>query len=561
MSAALRLPAAFLLNPLAVVWSRLRQRPQLSSQTLVLCTALLLTTIHNLKFWHVALPLLPKQAGSHTYATGIALFITLVSLLTLLILVFSNRWLLKPALVILLMIAAICSYFMNAYGTVIDAEMLVNVLQTDRREAGELIGLPLLAHVLLLGILPSIYVLRARITRVGVGREILRNLLLAFAALGLTATAVFSHYKELSMWTRENRQVRLYVNPTYPLYSVIRYTKALYAAPRGMLMPIATDAVRPVDASSKPLNVILVVGETARAANFGLNGYERDTTPGLRQIPGLINFSDVSSCGTFTAESLPCMFSRLGKRNFSRSDAESQQNLLDVLQRVGVSVLWRENNSGCKGVCARVPSEEFKDAATGQNCTAVGCPDEILLNNLGKQFSHQNGQAKLIVLHQLGSHGPSYYRRYPPEFRRFTPDCAIDEVQSCSHEEIVNAYDNTLLYTDDLLSRAIALLRSQEDQADSVLIYVSDHGESLGEHGLYLHGLPYAIAPEVQTHIPMVAWLSDGAKARLKIPAACLQAQRTESVSHDNLFDTVLGLFSIRTADYKPAQDLFRHCE
>src|SRR3546814_910956 len=234
------------------------------------------------------------------------------------------------------------------------------------------------------------------------------------------------------------------------------------------------------------------------------------------------------------------MCSRLDRDQYSNKKANAQQNLLDVLQRIGVHVQWRDNNSDSKGVALRVPYTDFRKHEMAGLCTANSCHDEVLLDGLDAMLSDSQGD-HILVLHLLGSHGPSYYRRYPPAFRRFTPDCAQDDVQRCSRDTIVNAYDNTMLYTDHVLAKLIALLQRHEAQIAPTLVYLSDHGESLGENGLYLHGMPYAFAPEEQKHIPFVLWSPE-------LDTDCLRARRDNAYSQDNLFDTVLGLFDVRTS-------------
>ena len=270
-------------------------------------------------------------------------------------------------------------------------------------------------------------------------------------------------------------------------------------------------------------------------------------------------YPQASSCGTSTAYSVPCMFSALGKAGFSRAKAKAQENVLDVVHRVGVEVLWEDNNAGCKGVCARVPSEERFRETREPLCRDGECLDEILLTDFenGRFF---DGRDRLVVLHQMGSHGPAYARRHPSGFAPFQPECQLDNVQACSREQIVNAYDNTIAYTDHVLASLIKRLQARSRDADVMLLYVSDHGESLGERGLYLHGLPEALAPREQTHVPLLVWMPPATQQALHVDAECLKTASVRAVSHDNLFSTLLGLFRIETRIYQPALDLFDGC-
>lgn len=329
--------------------------------------------------------------------------------------------------------------------------------------------------------------------------------------------------------------------------------------PSSKLEFVALDARRDTIAGARPTLTVLVIGETARAANFALNGYARATTPQLAAEAGVINFRQVRSCGTSTAVSLPCMFLDVGRAGFSDTLAARRENLLDVLQRSGYAVLWRDNNSGCKGLCDRVQHDELMSAGVAGLCVGGECYDEILLHGLQESLDAFVGDT-VIVLHMKGSHGPAYYLRYPEAFEHFTPVCKTNQLDRCERETIVNAYDNTLRYTDHVLARTIALLRRNADRFDASLLYVSDHGESLGERGLYLHGVPYALAPSEQTHVPMLMWLSKSAESRYGIDAACLRGRQDEPLSHDNLYHSALGLLGVRTRLYRPESDLFRKC-
>jgi len=129
------------------------------------------------------------------------------------------------------------------------------------------------------------------------------------------------------------------------------------------------------------------------------------------------------------------------------------------------------------------------------------------------------------------------------------PECTSNTLADCPPDQLVNAYDNTIAYTDHFLAQSLQWLQQQAnaDHYDTGLIYVSDHGESLGEGGLYLHGVPHSLAPEQQTHVPMVAWLSPAFQRRSGVAIDCLRQRAAEPMSHDNLFHTVLGLMDVST--------------
>lgn len=532
------------------VWSAIG-RARLGINSLLLLVALYLSLIQNLSFWHQVAAALPPDVPA--LGLRLSLLIALNVIFLIVMMPFSLHRLVKPFAILLVLVAAVSSYFMDSFGTVIDQAMIVNLLQTDPREAGELLSLPMLRHVLLSGALPAVLIARVELVSGSRFGELWRRLLLLVLGLGLLLVCVLANYKDVSLWARTNRHVRMYVNPTYPIYAFTRQLKANAKSHAGPVAPIALDAQRQPAASGKPRVVVMVVGETARAANFQLDGYARATTPVLAATPGVVNLSQLRSCGTATAVSVPCMFSRLDRADFSRSKAKAEENVLDVLQRTGVAVQWRDNNSDSKGVAKRIPYLNTRLKKDPVLCDSQGCHDEILLQGLDEQIANSPGD-QLIVLHLLGSHGPSYYKRYPPAFRRFRPDCAQDDVQSCAQQDIVNAYDNTILYTDHVLGLLIAMLSRHQDRVEPTLIYMSDHGESLGENGLYLHGLPYAMAPQEQTHVPGVVWSPS-------LNLACMAQRKDLAYSHDNLFHTLLGLFDVSTTEYHSQADLLRGCQ
>ena len=535
----------------------LKRGGSVSGFALCLGVAAFLALAGNLAFWRALIALVPADSLGNVGFLA-STFVILLVLLGLLLLLFAYRFVLKPAAIAALLVAAVCAHFMSAYGVVIDRAMIQNVAETDAGEVGELLTAGLAFHVLLLGVLPALAVARVPVRFGSLRREARARALAALAGLALCAVLVGAHFKEFSLIGREHRELRLLLNPTSPLYAAVRFLRGHAREPEAVA-PIATDARRATPASgARPLLVVLVVGETARAASFSLNGYGRDTNPRLAALP-VINFPQVSACGTSTAVSVPCMFSPYGRAGYSDRKAKSHESLLDVLQRVGVSVLWRDNNSGCKSTCDRVLRQTEAELALPRLCTGRACFDEVLVESLPSFVDALRSDA-LIVLHMQGSHGPAYALRSPPAFKKFTPECTSADLRGCGREAIVNAYDNTIVYTDFVLSRLIGVLQQEAGRFDAAMLYVSDHGESLGEGGLYLHGLPWLLAPEEQKHVPMLLWLSEGFGPHRGIDRTCLEERREAPYSHDHLFHSVLGLFEVRTALYAPDFDLFRPC-
>ena len=471
---------------------------------------------------------------------------------------FLTRRTVRPVLAVLFVATAFATFYMDRYSVFINPEMLQNVLHTDWPEARELLTPALGLHLLLYAGLPLLLLSRIQIRPRSLSRALGMRLITIAAALALTALVIFPQFRTVSSLIRNHREVRDLITPTNYLSSGFRLARSAVAAPAGPRAVIAADARRapgPV-AGRRPKLLVLAIGETVRSANFGLSGYARDTTPELRTLD-LVNYPRVQACGTSTEVSLPCMFSAVGRRDYDEARIHREQSLLHVLDRVGFKVRWLDNQSGCKGVCDGLPAERIAGDADPALCDGERCLDAVLLTRLAAVAAEPGDL--VVVLHLLGNHGPAYFRRYPDEFRRFTPTCDNAELSACSDVEIVNAYDNAVLYTDHVLTAMVKYLQGLPDR-DAALIYVSDHGESLGENGIYLHGLPYAIAPAVQREVPMLMWLSDGLLESTGVDENCLKAGANAAVAHDHLFHSILGLLDVVTTAREPSLDLFAGC-
>jgi lipid A ethanolaminephosphotransferase len=485
-------------------------------------------------------------------------FLALAGMLTVFFLLFSARYLFRPVLMLSLLLAAVIGYFGSSYGVIVEGSMVQSFFATDVREAGELLTWRLAAHVLAFGVLPALAVGFVRVSSRGPMEELRLRSVAIGITLCLMLSAALAAHKDLVLIGREHKELRMTMNPLYAVYSAVKYAKNK-GRPGAAIATVGGDARRDAARPGKKRDVvILVVGETARAREFSLNGYERKTNP-LLQRDGVVSFTRAFACGTSTADSLPCMFSPFDRSEYSVGKVAGQENVLDVLSRAGVRVLWRDNNAGCKGVCLRVEEEDLSNARETGHCNGEECFDEVLLDRLEERIEETDGDI-LIVLHQKGSHGPAYYKRHPSRFSVFVPECSSDSPQNCATNEIVNAYDNTILYTDYLLHRTVGLLRKRFATDNTMLLYFSDHGESLGENGLYLHGLPYMVAPDEQTHVPFIAWLSDGYTREHGVDRKCLDLHHDRPYSHANLFHSLLGSFDVQTEAYRPERDILAEC-
>ncbi|MFC6336477.1 phosphoethanolamine--lipid A transferase [Pseudomonas sp. CCM 7891] len=490
-------------------------------------------------------------------AFGAMIFFAFNIVLTLL----SFRQTLKPVLMSLFMVSAGVAYFMNCYGVVIDSGMLRNFAETNATEVGGLLSPKLFVYIVLLGLLPSFLLWKTPIHYRRFQRALLSKVLVGVGCTAALGAIGLLNYQGLSSLFRNHHELRLMIVPSNYIGASFGYLREQVVTAQKPFMKIGEDARLVSDRAQFPHKslTVLVVGESARAENFGILGYNRDTTPQLSKEPGVIAFSDVHSCGTETAVSVPCMFSNMGRKNYDAATAKSQEGLLDVLKHAGLEVVWRDNQSGCKGTCDRVTLEDVSKSKDPDVCANNECRDEILLKGL-QHYIDQLDKDTVLVLHQMGSHGPEYFKRYPKAFEKFTPVCKSNALDNCSRESIVNGYDNTLLYTDHVLASLIDILRSNQNKVDTAMIYLSDHGESLGEYNLFLHGTPYMLAPEQQKHVPLLVWLSDSYQQSFSVNTTCLQNTRNAPLSQDNLFHSMLGLLKVQTKVYDPALDMFAGC-
>lgn len=464
----------------------------------------------------------------------------------------------KPLVMILLILSAASDYALQNLGIVINSDMIRNILETNIREATDLITLHAVSYVLITGIVPAILVWRTTISFNSLPQEICQRLICLMASVLTICVIAAVSYKEYASFGRNNKQARYYINTFNYLYAATRYYKKTLDTHRKFIILDKSPEILP-NITEKPRVLVLIVGETARAENFSLYGYKRPTNPLTEQNKDIIIFKNVTSCGTATAVSLPCMFSRLNRKDFDLSEALYMQNLLDIAKTAGYDVIWKDNDDGCKRVCDRVTKIDAKNGNKQPFCFGDYCYDEILTLGLAEQLKNITKDT-LIVLHTMGSHGPAYYKRYPDAFKRFEPTCDTADLQNCDNRQIINTYDNTIVYTDYIIASIIEILK-QNQELQSGMLYISDHGESLGENNIYLHGLPFAIAPEEQKKVPMLLFLSETAVKNLNLDLKCLRRQAaTKSFSHDNYFDSVLRLLQIKTSIYNPRADIFTPC-
>ncbi|WP_367104330.1 phosphoethanolamine transferase [uncultured Psychrobacter sp.] len=523
----------------------------------IIIVALYLVATANFGFFAQVLSIYPfgNNVGFMVSITGL-----LFGLMWLLIQLFCYRPIAKPVLIAMVMIAAVCGYFTDAYGTIFDTNMLINSIQTDQGEAMGLMSLSFFTKVFILGVIPAVIIAKIRIKRVPLRRALWQRALTLILSIALVALCLLPFGDQYATFFRQHKIVRSYANPITPIYSVIKlgtdYVEEL-RRPDTLILH-ATDAKRitPTAGTSeaKPKLMAFVVGETVRADHIGLNGYKRDTMPLLASQPDIYSFKNATSCGTSTAYSVPCMFSYSNREDYDNNTADYNENVLDTLNKQGVNVIWRDNNSSSKGVADRVTFEDYKTADVNPNCDEE-CRDIGMLDGFDALVkSDTPAKDTLILLHQMGNHGPAYYKRYPKEFETFKPVCMTNELSKCDDQSVINGYDNAIRYTDYFLNNVINTLKRYEQDYDVVMVYISDHGESLGENNIYLHGMPYAIAPDAQKQVPVIIW----SPTSNNIDKSSLVSMIDKPVSHDFITPTLLNFFGITTDEVAAALTFFK---
>lgn len=513
------------------------------SEWLILIAALLSVAGNFLFIGDIA----ALDVGMPTVVIALVLFAAFVIVYSLLLVKYAA----KPVLTLIILGSVPALYFMSSYNIAIDKIMMLNVLETDQHEIEALLTPKMLVFMIFFAFLPIYALWRAHIVYSPFLQETRKRACLILLTSLPVLIIIWLCRPDFAM-LRENKHVLYRLLPSNYISSAVSISKVIGKSHR--IKKITKDGTRERywrDPTRKNA-IIVILGESARSASFSLNGYARATNRELEAFADeLMVFKRTQACGTQTAVSVPCLFSPLERKEFSKDIASYTENVLDVLQHNGYNILWRENNSSCKGVCSRIPTEVF--------CDGISCLDDEMQKNLPAKIKSMPGDA-VVVLHQGGSHGPNYYERYPDEFEVFKPVCKKNDLSLCSSQEIINAYDNSILYTSHLLAELFTALKPLQDEYNIVVIYTSDHGESLGEKGIYLHSAYYDTAPHYQKEVPFLVWMPKETAAAMRYERACLKTQAERQISHDYFFHSLLGLAGITTADYRAGLDIFAPC-
>lgn len=536
------------------------RRPTLGHVSYLILCAFYMSLFLNVAFYKQAFALLPVD-GLHNALVFATMPIVLICALNIILTLSSFLWLDRLLVSLFILLGASAQYFIMTFGVVIDRSMITNIIDTTPAESFALMSTKMVLTIALSGVLAVLIALWIKVKKPA---RAWKSIALRLASIGGSALLIviiaLLFYKDYASLFRNNKELVKSLNPSNSVVAI----NSWYSHNRLAHLPlvhIGEDATQKPEMKNGPRRnlTILVLGETSRAENFSLGGYERDTNPRLAK-DDVVYFPKTTSCGTATAVSVPCMFSNMPRDHYNAELAQHQEGLLDVIQRAGINVLWNENDGGCKGACDRVPHQDMTRLDLPGQCIDGECYDDVLFHGLEDYINNLKGDG-VIVLHTIGSHGPTYYNRYPKDLRTFSPTCDSNEIQNCTREELVNTYDNTIVNVDYIVDKAIKLLESKQNTFTTSLVYLSDHGESLGENGVYLHGLPWSIAPDTQKHVPMLIWLSPDYQQRYGVNYECLKNHaKANDYSQDNLFSTMLGLAGVSTREYQANDDILASC-
>ena len=420
---------------------------------------------------------------------------------------------------------AVSLYFINTYEVLITDKMMGNVFNTQFSEASGFFSFSFVLYVVFLGILPGVWLFMQKIDY-GSWKRYFSNIGGALAVVLAVALANMQNWPWID---RNSTELGSLLMPwSYTVNSVRFYNAEKKRNQKEIPLPDATIANDSKDVC------ILIIGESARRENFSLYGYKKETNPLMAKDSVTALVADAAA--TYTTAGVKALLSH-------KPGGKLYEILPNYLNRTGVDVIWRTNNWGEPPV--HIQQYQKMGKLKEMYPEADGRYDGILLAGLKEVIENSEKDKVVIFLHTGTSHGPTYNKKYPAEFEVFTPVCNTVEMSKADPAELMNAYDNTIVYTDYLVHSAIDILRSIHDRRGCVL-FVSDHGESLGENNLYMHGVPMSMAPKEQVEIPFIVWTSD------KTPVKDL-----EKVGQYHVFHSVLDFLGIESPIFNEELNIF----
>lgn len=460
--------------------------------------------------------------------TSLIILMVVINFFSIYLILAISKKIAKILLILFFCTNAMAIYFINTYNIIIDEAMISNILNTKYEEFSSFFSLNLIFYLFFLGIIPSILVIKVQVIK----ETLCKSLIMLASTLILIIVVVVANANNILWIDHNSKQLGGLAMPwSYVVNTPLFYIHQAQRNKKEILLPNAT-----IKDNEKSV-VVLVIGESARRQNFSLYGYTRNTNPLLSQIDNLYYF-DANSSATYTSAGLKSILDHKPTNNL-------YEILPNYLYRNNVDVIWKTTNWGEPPVHIDkyLNKEDLRRISTDKNLNY----DQVLLTNLKKDILLSTKNKILIVLHTSTSHGPAYNTKYPLEFEIFSPVCKSVELANCSQQELINAYDNTIVYTDFILSRVIQELKELKNYK-SAMLYISDHGESLGEKNLYMHGLPMSIAPKEQYEIPLIVWVSENSK-QLKV--------NEQPLSQYHIFHSTLNFLNIDSPIYNKRMNIF----
>lgn len=536
---------------------------KISQTHLILFISLCFTIFYNYSFYKNVLKVYPFNSADKVFLVSLVLILFLATTIIILVSTFvvnllskliRFQFLNKIFLLIVLFLSALSSFGMDSFGAVINDYVFLSLFKTNSNEVTDVFSSRLYIYVFLLFFIPALILLKIKISDEDIKTDVRSRSKVGGISLAVAFALIFSQYESFKHFFEKDNPPQYFSNPPYWMYSIgkLGIDQVVPAIQNNLNKNKNKYTVSQIDDKQRKL-VILVIGESIRYDRFSINGFERETDPQLKKEK-IYSFSNVTSCGTTTAASVPCMLSPLGRKKYSPGKAYYAVNVMSIMSMAkSIDLLWRENNSNTDEIPGNFKAEDFRSSKLNTVCD-VECRDEGMVVGLQDFINNSKSKDIFIVLHPFGTHGPSYYRRYPPRFERFKPVCKTSALKNCTVEEIKNTYDNAILYTDYFLSLVINTLKDNSKNFKTAMVYVGDHGESLGEKGHFIHGFPFDIAPKEQKQVPLFMWFGNKEKSGFNLNG--IQQLLNKPYSHDNIFHTLLGLMGLHTPDYNSELDI-----
>lgn len=502
------------------------KRP-ISLQTECMILSAFTLVAYHIPFFRLVLDKIEGGFNGVLITAGLAVLMLALNHFFYYLVLYTGRFVGRCILAFTFVADAISLYFINSYEVLITDSMMGNVFNTQFSEASGFFSFAAVLYILFLGVIPCIFIFAAK-TDFGSFKRFLSNIGLA---LGLAVAIAFVNIQNWPWIDRNSTELGSLLMPwSYTVNTVRFYNGEKKRNQKEILLP---DAV--ISNESKDV-CILIIGESARRDHFSLYGYEKVTNPLLAEdnVTSLI----ANSAATYTTAGVKAILDH-------QPTGKLYEILPNYMYRTGVDVIWRTSNWGEPPVhiekyhTVRDLKKMYPDADDRY--------DGILLTGLKEEIMSSEKDKILVILHTNTSHGPTYNKKYPAEFERFTPVCTTVEMSKANPQELMNAYDNSVLYTDYIIHSAIEILKEFTDRR-TCMLYVSDHGESLGEGNLYMHGVPMSIAPKEQVEIPFIVWTSKDA----------VEVKELAEVGQYHVFHSVMDFLGVESPVFDEDKNIFR---